>query len=128
MRKRILITGSRGWTHRESIRDAILLVLARHPDIPAGEWTLVHGAAAGADTIAGEEATALGLQVEVHPADWEQYGKRAGFIRNSLMVGLGADVLLAFVLDQSRGATMTVNLARKTGIETLVWESHTAQS
>lgn len=116
---RILVTGSRTWTDTDVIWGAFcdntFNVLDRH--------TLVHGGAAGADSIAGDQAKTLGWDVEVHPADWERYGKRAGFIRNAEMVKLGADVCLAFIKENSRGASMTVDLANKAGIPVVRFDS-----
>jgi YspA, cpYpsA-related SLOG family len=109
--KRILITGSRTWTDAETIRAAIRQAALRCPDA-----VVVHGAAHGADRLAGAAARALGLQEEQHPARWDEHGKAAGFIRNREMVQLGADVCLAFIKDGSRGATHCAALAEKTGI------------
>ena len=103
---RILITGSRDW----SDRGAIEAELGEYPP----NWVLVHGGARGADSIAGDVWWG---PVEVHPADWNRHGRSAGFIRNAEMVALGADVCLAFIKNESRGATMCADLAEKKGIE-----------
>jgi hypothetical protein len=111
MTRRILITGSRDWTDYDAIFDA----LKASKDY-LGEITVVHGGASGADSTAGIIAHRLGLKVEVHPADWEKHGKKAGFVRNSEMVKEGADFVLAFIKNDSKGATMCASLAEKAGI------------
>lgn len=111
---RILITGSRTWPDPQILRDAILEVLK---PAPGSVHTIVHGGAVGADSMADAVARSLGLVVEAHPAYWTIYGKRAGYVRNSDMVSLGADICLAFIHNNSRGATMCANLAQRAGIE-----------
>jgi hypothetical protein len=113
---RILITGSRTWTDENAIRDAMNEAARGNK---AGAITVVHGACPrGADSIADRIATRAGAKVERHPADWDTFGRSAGFKRNTKMVDLGADVCLAFIRAGSRGATHTANLAEKAGIET----------
>ncbi|HEU4540390.1 MAG TPA: DUF2493 domain-containing protein [Jiangellaceae bacterium] len=120
---RILVTGSRNWTDRESIYTA-LDEIARHAfreGVP--EIVVVHGCARGADVMADLWATSRrGLwpvRVERHPADWVKHGRRrAGFVRNHHMVNLGADVCLSFIKDGSPGATHCADAAESAGIRT----------
>ena len=121
MTLRILITGSREWTDRATIRRA--LVEAGHRSgVHPRDTVVVHGGARGADTIADEVADAFGCQVEVHPADWDRYGKAAGHRRNAEMVALGADVVLAFPLGASPGTRGCMKLAENAGIPVRVYE------
>lgn len=116
---KILITGSRTWTDKVTVAQAIReawLVAGR----PYGV-TVIHGGARGADYIAGVYAKRLGFTVEVHEADWENFGRSAGHIRNQEMVSKGADICLAFIKDESRGATMCAKLAEKAGIPTIIF-------
>lgn len=61
------------------------------------------------------------VEDEVHPY-LGQYGMAGGHVRNQEMVNAGADVVLAFILDNSPGATSLVDKARKAGL--LVEEFH----
>lgn len=130
-RRRILITGSRMWgaetdehgiltpaayQEYEWLREKIEYAHREHPDA-----VLVSGACpTGADFLAEHVWTFHGGEVERHPADWNgPHGKQAGFRRNSEMVALGADVCLAFVKNNSRGASHTVDEAARAGIPVL---------
>lgn len=121
MTYRILITGSRTWDNTAAIAkamgDTILQAGASQE-----ETVIVHGACPkGADAIAAEIATGWGANIEAHPADWNAHGKAAGFIRNSEMVNLGADICLAFIKDNSRGASHTLDQANRAGIPVQVF-------
>lgn len=114
---RILITGSRDWDDLNCIYNAIY-----KEHIGSEKNTVVvHGGARGADYLAGRVADTLKLDIEVYKADWDTYGKAAGFVRNDKMVNLGADVCLAFIRNESKGATMCAELAEKAGIPVKVW-------
>lgn len=115
--KRILITGSRDWTETNIIHLAVSEWV--RDNVPKNEVSiLVHGdASRGADRMGRDLARGMWwLQEEAHPADWEVSGRAAGFIRNQLMVDLGADVCLAFIRNGSKGATHTAGQAEKAGI------------
>ena len=114
--KRLLVTGSRNWDDVATVK----LALNKAVNYLGGKVTLVHGGyPTGADDIADDWFIYANLgPVEVHPADWNMHGKHAGFLRNLLMVDLGADLCLAFIKSESHGCTTTANLAEKAGIET----------
>ncbi len=113
---RVIVTGSRTWKNKGVIRAALTEVW--HPDniLVSGHCQF------GADAHCEACWTHWGGQVELYPAPWERYGRRAGFVRNATMVNSGADHCLAFVDDHSRGATMTGTLASRAGIP-VTWYS-----
>jgi hypothetical protein len=112
---RVLVTGSRDWPDKEAVWQALAETVRA---LPADrDLVLVHGACpTGADAMAHEWACGFGAVIEAHPANWVINGKRAGFIRNERMVQLGADLVLAFIKDGSRGASHTARLAEAAGI------------
>lgn len=117
--KRIIITGSRNWTDHSVIERALERATS---DTPDGKIVIVHGGARGADSIADEIAAGWGLRIEVFKADWDRYGKAAGFIRNKAMAVAGGDICLAFPLGESRGTRMMMDLAKKHHIPLEVYE------
>lgn len=71
---------------------------------------VIVGGARGPDTWAEDYFDARGYYVLVMEADWTQFGKAAGFIRNQRMVEK-ADALIAFWDGESRGTKHSINLA-----------------
>lgn len=105
---RVLVCGSRSWTDRYAIERELRA-------LPDGA-IVIHGAARGADTIAGEIANRLGLIVETFPADWKRHGRAAGHIRKRRMLEEGKpDLVLAFDLGTPGTADM-MRQAQRAGL------------
>lgn len=117
--KRVLVTGSRDWEDYRAV-----LVAIYDAKIQFGKFILVSGnCPTGADRMAEKVCRSIDIEVELHPAEWDKYGKRAGFVRNAEMVNSGIDFCIAFIRNNSPGATMTVELAKKKDIPVKIWRS-----
>jgi hypothetical protein len=92
-------------------------------------WTieeLHHGAARGADTMAGEWAERRSIPVVRHPAEWAKYGGAAGPIRNSYMLRDAApDIVIAF--KGGRGTADMVGKAKHAGVPVFRAEEYHAE-
>jgi hypothetical protein len=116
---RVLITGSRTWDRVEDVTTALDELRERLG--PDRRLTLVHGACpTGADQIADDWARGhqADVSVERHRADWSTHQRAAGPIRNAGMVEAGADLCLAFIRDDSPGATGCTRMALAANIPT----------
>jgi hypothetical protein len=107
----VLVCGSRGWTDE--------LAITRRLELLSAEvTTIMHGnARRGADALADEAARTLGYDVCAVPADWKQYGRRAGVIRNSAMLDRCPALVIAFWDGESPGTAHTINEALRLGIK-----------
>ena len=73
---------------------------------------VVCGTAIGVDTLGKTWARAQGIPVKKFPAEWERYGKRAGYLRNAQMAEY-ADALLAIWDGNSKGTKHMIGLAEE---------------
>lgn len=80
--KVIVVTGGRDLS-RKAWRPIIEKALAEYQNT---NTLVIHGNAFGADMLARDIALDLGMTVIPFPADWEEYGKAAGPIRNRAMI------------------------------------------
>lgn len=83
------------------------------------EITIVSGGARGADSLAKRLAESHNYKYIEFPADWDTYGKSAGFKRNSLIVG-NSDFIIAFWDGISKGTKDTIDKARIAKKPTLI--------
>lgn len=122
---KILITGSRFWTNRKSISNALRAVINEH-SLKREDLVIIHGKCRGADMLADSIARTNGIKVVDYPANWKD-GKQAGPIRNQEMLDKNPDIdlVLAFHddLDQSKGTKDMIQRARKAGIRIKIYDS-----
>lgn len=114
---RIVICGSRDWTDAEAIKKEVDRLYARY----GAALVVIHGAALGADSIAGACAQHRGIAVEPYPADWNKHGKKAGPSRNQQMLDTGVQGVVAFQRESSRGTQHMMDIARKANVPVIVY-------
>ena len=115
---KILVTGDRNWSNYWKIRKALTNY---------GATIVVHGAAPGADTVADNAARDLALERRPYPANWKDFGRRAGPIRNRLQFNTEKpDLVLAFRnnLEESRGTKDMVDYALSKGAKVILISEH----
>jgi hypothetical protein len=115
---KVIVTGSRDWPDEQAVSWALFNAWAERK---CEVFQVMHGGCpTGADAYASAwctKAKALGLLVveTVFEADWSR-GRKAGPERNRRMIEAGADKVLAFNRNNSRGTSGTIRLAAKAGI------------
>lgn len=110
---RVIIAGGRDFDDYESLEKTMdnLLVNKTNYDI-----IVVCGKARGADTLGEQYAQNRGYKIDYYPADWNKYGRSAGFILNEQMAQ-NADALVAFWDGESRGTKSMIELANMYGLQ-----------
>lgn len=114
---RILVCGSRDFDDRERLYKLL------DAFIPIVE-VIIEGEAKGADTLAKEWAEEREIIVMGFPANWKQWGRAAGPMRNRQMIEEGKpDLVIAFpskLLHNTKGTKDMVNQARHFKIPTII--------
>ena len=84
---------------------------------------IVCGKARGADTL-GEMFTKIyNFPIKYFPADWDTYGKSAGYRRNTEMAKYAKEdngVLIAFWDGKSKGTNHMIDIAKSRGIRVFI--------
>ena len=108
----VLVCGGRAYQNRTRV----FYVLSKlHAERPITH--VIHGAATGADTLAGEWARMEAIPCTEYPADWATHGRAGGVIRNQHMLEAGPDLVVAF--PGGRGTRDMITRAGKAGVEVL---------
>ena len=71
-------------------------------------------------------AAVKGIEFVEYPVEWDKYGKRAGFLRNYVMVG-AADAVIAVWDGSSPGTKHSIEYARSRGKQVFVYLHPTVQ-
>jgi hypothetical protein len=113
---KVIVAGSRDFNDYELLKSTLDKLLVNQIDI-----IIVSGTARGADKLGERYAADKGYSISSHPADWDKYGKSAGYIRNEEMAK-EADGLVAFWDGKSRGTKHMIDLAHKYNLKVKVIE------
>ena len=119
MEYNIIIAGSRDFTDYKIVKSSLknFLISKQTTDKP----TIICGMARGADMQGYRLAKEFKLPLREFLADWNNYGKRAGYIRNEQMAKYahekGNGVLFAFWDGKSKGTKWMIELAKKYNLE-----------
>lgn len=112
---KVIIAGSRDFNNYDLLVKKCDKILSQIDN----KIEIVSGKASGADTLGENYAKDRGYPVEPFPADWNNLGKKAGYIRNEEMAKY-ADALIAFWDGESKGTKNMIELAKKYNLKTKV--------
>jgi hypothetical protein len=112
---KVIIAGSRTLCKQEWVETAVSRAFNNWMAKDQDNWEyyirpeIVSGGAAGVDFCAELYAKKHSLPFKEFPAKWEEYGKKAGYLRNKEM-GIYADALVAVWDGKSKGTLHMINV------------------
>jgi YspA, cpYpsA-related SLOG family len=106
---RLIIAGSRDFTDYNLLK-LMINSLNLKPSL------VLCGMARGADLLGARWASENSVPVAEFPADWDAYGKSAGYKRNQEMAAF-ADALIAFWDGKSKGTKHMLDIAESRGLK-----------
>lgn len=101
---KIAIVGSREYSKMKDVSDFVY-------SLPR-DTTIVSGGARGVDQAAERAARRRGMNVKIFLANWDKFGRKAGYLRNVEIVE-ASDRVVAFWDGFSNGTKHTINIARE---------------
>jgi len=116
---RVIIAGGRDFNNFEylcyNVNDS--LESLQYSDDPQ-DFEIISGGARGADQLGEKFAKEGGFKLKIIPADWNTFGKSAGYRRNVEMAEYASQdedysVLIAFWDGKSRGTKSMIDIANK---------------
>lgn len=108
---RTIIAGSRDFDDYEYMESCL-------EDVQTYAWSIgevVCGGARGADSLGSKWAHDNEVFVNLFPAQWNKYGRSAGYIRNEEMAQY-AEALVCFWDGKSKGSKHMVDIAIRDGL------------
>jgi hypothetical protein len=117
---KLIVAGSRGFSNVD-VFNLYMQETVRHVMLKYNQPTIeiVSGMARGADAMGAQFAELNELKLYKFPAEWDKYGKSAGYRRNAEM-GRMADGLVAFWDGKSRGTQHMIETIRDLNKELII--------
>lgn len=111
---KVIIAGSRDFKDYEFLR-LKLDNFCKYKGIES--FTIISGTARGADKLGEYYAKEKNFPIEYHAANWDLYGRSAGYKRNQQMADI-ADVCIVFWDGKSKGSKHMFDIVTKKELET----------
>lgn len=113
----VIIAGSRDFNNYELLKKECDTYLSTYKNV-----VIISGGARGADSLGERYAKERGYEIDRYPANWDEFGKSAGYIRNTEMAD-NADILIAFWDYKSKGTKHMIDIAKKKGLMVVIIET-----
>lgn len=115
-RLRIIIAGSRSFNDYELLKNKLDYYLQNNN---IEDVLIIEGEAKGADKLGKRYAIEKGIEYKGYPADWNKYGKGAGFKRNREMAQ-NANFCIIFWDGESKGTKNMIDLCQEYNLDTRI--------
>mgnify|MGYP001382766491 FL=1 len=127
---RVIIAGGRDFNDFKLLESNINKIFKQLSDeksisayIDESNIEIICGKARGADTLGEQFAKEYKLSIKYFPADWNTYGKSAGYRRNAEMANYAKEdngVLIAFWDGKSKGTKHMIDIAKSNNIRLFI--------
>lgn len=104
---KVIVAGGRNFADYEKLKSTLNYLFSLKSEVE-----IVSGMARGVDSLAVKYADENDLRIKKFPADWESFGRGAGFRRNAEMAKY-ADACVCFWDGKSKGTAHMIQTARK---------------
>ena len=111
---RVIIAGGRDFDNFRFLCKTAMHLLQNKENVE-----IVSGCARGADELGEKFGKFMGFPIKQFPANWDEFGKAAGHIRNKEMAKY-SDALIAFWDGESRGTANMIEEAEKLNLKVVV--------
>ena len=113
---KVIVAGGRDFKNYNLLSESLYTLLNNKKP---SEVEIVSGNCRGADMLGERWSRRTATSLKKFPADWDKYGKSAGYKRNLEMAEY-ADALVAFWDGKSKGTSNMIRLAKLKGIKVRV--------
>lgn len=111
---KLAVIGSREYPNMDLVTEFVLALASKE------KLVIVSGGARGVDLAAETAAKSAGVETDIYPADWDNLGKKAGYVRNTAMSKV-VDRCVAFWDLKSRGSKHMINECLKRGVPVTIF-------
>ena len=104
---KVVVAGGRNFNNYQLLNEKLDKILKnKMPNV-----TIISGTAKGADRLGELYAQHHNIALQQYPANWDFFGRRAGYLRN-IQMAEAADAVIVFWDGESRGTKMMIDIAK----------------